>query len=109
VPEPKFPDGEYAKFTPEEDPRHALVDWMVKPKNPFFSRVLVNRMWGHFLGRGLVDEIDDMRATNPAANEELLAALSQDFVDHKFDVKHIIRTIVNSRVYQLSSEPIKAN
>ncbi|MDB4637850.1 MAG: DUF1553 domain-containing protein [Planctomycetaceae bacterium] len=109
VPEPKFPDGEYAKFTPEEDPRHALVDWMVKPENPFFSRVLVNRMWGHFLGRGLVDEIDDMRATNPAANEELLAALSQDFVDHKFDVKHIIRTIVNSRVYQLSSEPTEAN
>ena len=109
VPEPKYPDGEYANFTPEEDPRHALVDWMVKPENPFFSRVLVNRMWGHFLGRGLVDEVDDMRATNPAANEELLNRLAKDFVDHNFDVKHIIRTIVNSRVYQLSSEPIEAN
>jgi hypothetical protein len=109
APEPKYPDGEYAKFTPEEDPRHALVDWMVKPDNPFFSRVLVNRMWGHFLGRGLVDEVDDMRATNPAANEELLTRLAKDFVDHKFDVKHIIRTIANSRVYQLSSEPIEAN
>ena len=109
VPEPKYPDGEYAEFTPEEDPRHALVDWMVQPDNPFFSRVLVNRMWGHFLGRGLVDEVDDMRATNPSANEELLARLSKDFVDHKFDVKHVIRTIVNSRVYQLSSEPTEEN
>ncbi len=109
VPEPKYPDGEYAKFTPEEDPRHALVDWMVQPNNPFFSRVLVNRMWGHFLGRGLVNEVDDMRASNPSANEELLDALARDFVEHKFDVKHIIRTIVNSRVYQLRSDPTASN
>ncbi|MEJ7592311.1 MAG: DUF1549 and DUF1553 domain-containing protein [Planctomycetaceae bacterium] len=109
VPEPRYPGGEYAKFTPEEDPRHALVDWMVRPDNPFFSRVLVNRMWGHFLGRGLVNEVDDMRASNPSANEELLDALAKDFVAHKFDVKHIIRTIVSSRVYQLASEPTDAN
>ncbi len=109
VPEPKYPDGEYAKFTPEEDPRHALVDWMVQPDNPFFSRVLVNRTWGHFLGRGLVNEVDDMRASNPSANEELLDALAKDFVAHKFDVKHIIRTIVSSRVYQLACEPTDAN
>jgi len=109
IPEPKFLDGEYVKFTPEEDPRHALVDWMVKPDNPFFSRVMVNRMWGHFLGRGLVNEVDDMRATNPSSNEELLATLSQDFVEHKFDMKYIIRTIVNSRVYQLDSEPTLGN
>ncbi len=109
VPEPKYPDGEYVKFTPEEDPRHALVDWMTRPDNPFFSRVLVNRMWGHFLGRGLVNEIDDMRTSNPSANEELLDALARDFVDHKFDVKHVIRTIVNSRVYHLASDPTDAN
>ena len=109
VPEPKYPDGEYAKFTPEEDPRHALVDWMIQPDNPFFSRVLVNRMWGHFLGRGLVNEVDDMRASNPSANEDLLDALAKDFVAHKFDVKHVIRTIVSSRVYQLASEPTDAN
>ena len=109
VPEPKYPDGEYAKFTPEEDPRHALVDWMTQPDNPFFSRVLVNRMWGHFLGRGLVNEVDDMRTSNPSANEELLDALARDFVDHKFDVKHVIRTIVNSRVYQLASDPTEVN
>jgi len=109
VPEPKYPLGEYAKFTPEDDPRHALVDWMVQPDNPFFSRVLVNRMWSHFLGRGLVHEVDDIRGSNPASNEELFDALARDFVEHKFDVKHIIRTIVNSRVYQLAAEPTEAN
>ena len=63
----------------------------------------MNRLWGHFLGRGLVHEVDDLRETNPPSNPELLDALAKDFVEHKFDVKHVIRTIVNSRVYQLSS------
>jgi hypothetical protein len=109
VPEPKYLGGEVAKFTPEEDPRHALVDWMAKPENPLFAKALVNRMWGHFLGRGLVQEVDDLRETNPPSNPELLDALAKDFVEHKFDVKHVIRTIVNSKVYQLSSEPSDAN
>ena len=107
-PEPKYLDGPELKFTPEEDPRHALVDWMAQPDNPFFARALVNRMWGHFLGRGLSSRVDDMRETNPPSNPELLDALAQDFVKHKFDVKHVIRTILNSRVYQLSSEPTTA-
>jgi hypothetical protein len=109
VPEPKFLDGEYGKFTPEQDPRHALVDWMAQPDNPFFAKVMVNRLWAHFMGRGIVDQVDDIRATNPPSNPELLDALAKDFVDKKFDVKHIIRTLVSSRVYQLSSEPIEAN
>ncbi|MCE9524745.1 MAG: DUF1549 and DUF1553 domain-containing protein, partial [Planctomycetales bacterium] len=109
VPEPKYLGGDVAKFTPEEDPRHALVDWMAKPENPLLAKALVNRMWGHFLGRGLVQEVDDLRETNPPSNPELLDALAKDFVDHKFDVKHIIRTIVNSKVYQLSSDPMDAN
>ena len=109
VPEPKYLSGPVAKFTPEEDPRHALVDWMAKPENPLFAKALVNRMWGHFLGRGLVQEVDDLRETNPPSNPELLDALAKDFLDHKFDVKHSIRTIVNSKVYQLSSEPSDAN
>lgn len=109
TPEPKYPDGPYAEFTPEQDPRHALVDWMTQPDNPFFARVLVNRLWGHFLGRGLVDEVDDLRETNPPSNPELLDALALDFIEHKFDMKHIIRTVLNSQVYQLSSEPIAAN
>ena len=109
VPEPKYLGGPVAKFTPEEDPRHALVDWMAKPENPLFAKALVNRMWGHFLGRGLVQEVDDLRETNPPSNPELLDALAKDFIDHKFDVKHIIRTIVSSKVYQLSSEPSESN
>ncbi|HWG44345.1 MAG TPA: DUF1549 domain-containing protein [Gemmataceae bacterium] len=109
TPEPKYPDGSEAKFTPEEDPRHALVDWMARPDNPFFARALVNRMWGHFLGRGLYHEVDDQRETNPPSNPELLDALARDFVRHKFDVKHIIRTILNSRVYQLSATPTPHN
>lgn len=109
TPEPKYLDGEYAEFTPEDDPRHALVDWMAQPDNPFFARVLVNRLWGHFMGRGLVDEVDDIRESNPPSNPELLDALAQDFIDHKFDVKHIVRTLVTSRVYQLSSEPTEHN
>jgi hypothetical protein len=109
VPEPKYPDGPVAKFSPEEDPRHALVDWMARPDNPFFARALVNRLWGHFLGRGLTHEVDDLRDSNPPSNPELLDALARDFVDHKFDVKHVIRTILNSRTYQLASEPTEAN
>jgi hypothetical protein len=109
TPEPKYPDGPEAKFTPDEDPRHALVDWMVKPDNPFFAKALVNRLWGHFLGRGLVHEVDDLRETNPPSNPELLDALAKDFVEHKYDVKSVIRVILNSRVYQLSAEPTEHN
>jgi Protein of unknown function (DUF1549)/Protein of unknown function (DUF1553)/Bacterial Ig-like domain (group 2) len=109
TPEPKYPDGPSPKFTPEDDPRHALVDWMAKPDNPFFARALVNRMWGHLMGRGLFHEVDDQRDTNPPSNPELLDALAKDFVAHKFDVKHVIRTIAKSRVYQLSAFPTNWN
>ena len=109
TPEPKYLDGPVGKFTPDEDPRHALVDWMAKPGNPFFAKSLVNRMWGHFLGRGLYHEVDDLRDTNPPSNPELLDALAKDFTAHKYDVKHVIRTILNSRVYQLSAEPTDHN
>jgi hypothetical protein len=108
-PEPKFLNGEYLKVTPEDDPRHALVDWMAKPENPFFAKTLVNRLWGHFYGRGLVHEIDDMRATNPPSNPELLDALASDFTEHKYDMKHVCRVMLNSQVYQLSSEPTEHN
>lgn len=109
TPEPKFLDGPLGKFTQDEDPRHALVDWMTKADNPFFAKALVNRYWGHFLGRGLVSEADDLRETNPPSNPELLEWLAKDFVARKYDAKHVIRTILNSRVYQLSSEPTEFN
>jgi hypothetical protein len=109
TPEPKYLAGEVAKFTTEEDPRHALVDWMAKPENPYFAKALVNRLWGHFYGRGLVHEVDDLRATNPPSNPELLDALAKDFIDHKLDMKHMCRVMLNSQVYQLSSEPNEHN
>lgn len=109
APEPKYLGGTAPTFKAEDDPRHALVDWMAQPDNPFFAKAFVNRMWGHFMGRGLVHEVDDLRETNPASNPELLDALAKDFIDHKFDMKHIIRSIVTSNVYQLSSEPTEHN
>lgn len=108
-PEPKYPDGEYAQFTSEDDPRHALVDWMEREDNPFFASAYVNRMWGHFFGRGLVSEVDDMRATNPASNPEILDALSAEFRRSGFDMKGLIRLLVSSRLYQLSSDPRREN
>jgi hypothetical protein len=106
---PKLLDGPVLDVPAEEDPRHHLVDWMAKPDNPFFAKALCNRMWGHLMGRGLVDPVDDMRETNPPSNPELLDALAKDFVAHKLDVKHLLRTICRSRTYQLSSTPNEWN
>jgi hypothetical protein len=107
--EPKLLDGPELKIPPDQDPRHKLVDWMAKPDNPFFAKAMVNRTWGHFMGRGLIDPVDDMRETNPPSNPELLDALAKDFIKHKFDIKHLVRTICNSRTYQLSSVPNEFN
>jgi hypothetical protein len=107
--DPKIIDGPVLDVPPEQDPRQKLADWMVRRDNPFFARALCNRMWSHLLGRGLVDPVDDMRATNPPSNPELLDALAQDFVGHKYDIKYLLRTICNSRVYQLSSVPNEFN
>jgi hypothetical protein len=91
------------------DRRVALADWMTAPKNPWFARNLANRTWAHFLGRGLVEPIDDVRDTNPASNPELLDALAKYIVESKYDVKQLIRTIAKSRTYQLSSKPNATN
>ena len=102
-------DEEPSELSPDEDARHALADWMTKPSNPFFSKSLVNRYWKHFHGIGVVDPEDDMRATNPPSNPELLDALAKDFVESKFDLKRLIRTICNSSTYQLSATPNEHN
>ncbi|MDX1969011.1 MAG: DUF1549 and DUF1553 domain-containing protein [Planctomycetaceae bacterium] len=107
--EPKFIDGAVTKFGPEEDPRHALVDWMARPENPFFAKAFVNRLWGHLFGLGLVHEVDDLRETNPASNPELLDRLAKEFIAHKFDMRHMVRLMVTSRTYQLSSTPLSEN
>ncbi len=88
---------------PGDDPRVALAAWMTDPKNESFSGAMVNRLWKHFLGVGLVEPVDDLRASNPPSNPELWKALSEEFVGHKFDLKHLMRVILNSRTYQLSS------
>jgi hypothetical protein len=101
--------GSIPEAQSNDDPRDDLVDWIVHPNNPFFARALVNRYWGHFFGRGIVEPVDDMRETNPPSNPELLDALAQDFVANKFDLKRVVRTICTSRTYQLSSAANETN
>jgi hypothetical protein len=101
--------GAKFEYVKGEDPRVKLADWMTSPHNPYFARAIVNRMWGHYLSVGLVDPVDDMRATNPPSNPELLDTLAKDFIEHKFDLKHLQRTILKSRAYGLSSVPTEYN
>jgi hypothetical protein len=89
----------------DADPREKLADWVTDPANPYFARTLANRYWKHFFARGLVDPEDDMRATNPASNPELLDALAKQFIADKYDTKKLIRLICTSSVYRLSSTP----
>jgi hypothetical protein len=97
-------DGKSIPIDAADDRRITFANWLTSPENAMFSRTVVNRVWANFMGRGLVDPMDDLRATNPASNEELLAALAKDFVAHGYDIRQLIRTIMNSSVYQLSSE-----
>ncbi|MCA9061704.1 MAG: DUF1553 domain-containing protein, partial [Planctomycetaceae bacterium] len=93
----------------DRDPRAFLAEWMSAPENPFFAKSLVNRYWKHFFSRGIVEPEDDMRATNPPANPELLDDLSAHFVASGFDLKDLIRTICRSNTYQFSSLPNEYN
>tara|TARA_Y100001934_G_scaffold82223_2_gene101986 strand:- start:4787 stop:7021 length:2235 start_codon:yes stop_codon:yes gene_type:complete len=109
VMKPKPPDGPFIDVPKDQDPRAALVDWMVDPENPFFARALVNRLWGKFFGVGIVEPVDDFRASNPPTNEPLLDWLAKDFKKHKYDLKRTMRVIMNSRIYQTSSVANKTN
>jgi hypothetical protein len=91
------------------DPRIVLAEWMTASENPWFARLAVNRLWKHFLGRGLVEAEDDLRSTNPPTNPPLLDFLSRRLVESKFDLKSVMRLIMNSRTYQLASEPTAKN
>ncbi len=93
----------------DDDPRVSLARWMTSPDNPFFARTMANRMWAHFLGRGLVHPIDDARSTNPPSNPELLDALARHFAKGGFNLKQLIRTITLSHAYQLESAPHAGN
>ena len=96
-------------LAPDDDPRHALADWLSAKDNPFFAHTLANRYWKHFFNRGLVEPEDDMRETNPPVNPELLDALARYFVASKYDMKQFIRSLCQSKTYQLSSVPNKFN
>jgi hypothetical protein len=101
---PKFMGGPLAPVLPGKDRREALALWLTSGNNPFFAKSVVNRIWFHLTGRGIVDPVDDFRDSNPSANDELLEALARDFVANKFDLKHMIRVIMTSRTYQLSAQ-----
>ena len=106
---PTFLGGESLTPNYQGDVLQVLADWMTSSTNPYFAKATVNRIWSQYFGRGIVDPVDDMRATTPPSVEGLLDALATDFVQSGFNMKHIIRRILNSRTYQLSAEPNETN
>jgi hypothetical protein len=102
-------DRSETNIAPGQDPRELLAQWMTDPGNENFSGSMVNRLWRHFFAVGLVEPVDDLRISNPPSNRELWTALNQEFVSHKYDLRHIMRLILNSRTYQLSSATLKGN
>ena len=106
---PHVLDGEPAEFRPGQDRREVFARWVIDPENPYFARASVNRIWYHLFGRGLVEPVDDFRGSNPPSHPELLDDLAADFARDGFDRKRLIRTILNSRVYQLSSQTTPSN
>ncbi len=100
-----LPDGTSVKFPPDRDPRELFADWLVSEKNPSFARAIVNRQWSWLMGRGIVHEPDDFRTDNPPANPELLTFLEKELVKSKWDLRYILKLILNSETYQLSSIP----
>ena len=106
---PKFLGGAEPEIPEGVDPRQVLADWLTSPENPWFARAIVNRIWYWLMGRGIVHEPDDFRVTNPPENPELLDYLAEELIQHNWDLKHIYRLILNSKVYQLSSVPNKWN
>jgi len=106
---PRFLGGEEPKLPAGADRREAYARWLTSTKNPFFARGLVNRIWSYFFHRGIIDPVDDIRNTNPPINPALLDALTRDFIEQRFDVRHLIRRITTSATYQRSSVPTASN
>jgi len=100
-----FPGGATIKLSADRDPREVFADWLIDAKNPWFARNLANRVWSWLLGRGIIQEPDDIRPDNPPGNPELLAYLEKEFIASHYDLKHLYRLILNSKIYQLSSIP----
>ncbi|MBL9212030.1 MAG: DUF1549 domain-containing protein [Opitutaceae bacterium] len=106
---PRPLDAGHRPAAKDTDPRRALVESLIAADNPYFAPAAVNRVWAQFFGRGLVEPVDDFRISNPSVNSPLLTALARDFAAHGYDLKHLMRTIMASRLYQLSSTPNEYN
>jgi hypothetical protein len=106
---PRFLGADMPKLAGNQDELQAAAEWLTSAANPLFARSQVNRIWYHLMGRGLVDPVDDFRLTNPASHPRLLDDLTEDFIRSGFDLRHIIRTIMLSRTYQLDSTPNATN
>lgn len=100
---PRFLGGIQPPVSTGTDRRVQFATWLTASDNPMFARSLANRFWSYFFARGIVDPVDDLRTTNPPINPELLEALTKDFIEHRFDVRHLMRRIVTSQTYQRSS------
>ena len=110
VPQPPAPlDAQPLAFEATADRRLAVADWLASPDNVYFTRAIVNRIWANFFGFGLVEAVDDLRLTNPASNEELLNAAARHLIANKYDLKELMRTILQSEAYQRSSQPLPEN
>lgn len=107
--QPRPLDGKAVPFDSTIDRREALADWLTDPKNPYFSRAVVNRVWANFMGPGLVEAVDDMRLTNPASNPPLLSALADNLAHDGYDLKSLMRRILTSAAYQRSSATVAGN
>ena len=97
------------KIPSDEHRRDALADWLVSKQNPFFAKAIANRIWSYFFNKGIIDPVDDIRASNPPVNPALLEALTKDLLDHNYDLQYLMRTIVNSRIYQTTFVPNEWN
>jgi hypothetical protein len=106
---PKPLDGSALPMDDPADRRQALAAWLTSPDNPYFSRAIVNRIWANFYGVGLVEKVDDLRVTNPASNEPLLTAAGRYLAEQKFDLKALMRVILQSETYQRSSTSLREN
>lgn len=106
---PRPLDGKAIALESPEDRRVHLTEWLTSPENPYFSRAIVNRVWANFFAVGLVESVDDLRVTNPASNEKLLSAAASHLVARKFDLKALMRVILQSETYQRSSQPLPGN
>ena len=109
-PQPPAPlDGQAIESDSPEDRREALAEWLTAPENPYFTRSIANRVWANFFGRGIVEPVDDLRVSNPASNEPLREAISAHLVENRYDLKALMRLILQSETYQRTSAPLPEN